>query len=85
MDEMQQGISGSVRVLSAWQRESQADLGRVLGLSPVTVAQRLSGRLAWSMRDLDVLATHYRVAPAVLMAGPDQWLRSAIGDATAAA
>jgi transcriptional regulator with XRE-family HTH domain len=74
MEEMQQGISGSVRALAAWKRETQADLGRLLGLSPVTVAHRLNGRLAWSLQDVETLCKHYGVTMDQLAAGPPAWL-----------
>jgi hypothetical protein len=74
MEEMQQGISGSVRALAAWKRETQADLGRLLGLSPVTVAQRLNGRLAWTLQDVQTLCGHYGLTLDQLTAGPPGWL-----------
>jgi hypothetical protein len=74
MDEMQEGITGSVRALAAWRKESQADLGALLGLSPVTVAHRLNGRLAWSLKDVRTLVAHYGITVDQLMGGPASWL-----------
>ncbi|MEV4557801.1 helix-turn-helix transcriptional regulator [Kitasatospora sp. NPDC049285] len=74
MDEMQEGITGSVRALSAWRRESQADLGALLGLSAVTIAQRLNGRLAWTLKDVSALCKHYGLTFDQLTKGPASWL-----------
>jgi len=74
MEEMQQGISASVRALSAWKKETQADLGRLLGLSVTTVAHRLNGRLAWTLQDAERLCNHYGVTLNQLAAGPQAWL-----------
>jgi antitoxin component HigA of HigAB toxin-antitoxin module len=74
MDKMQIGISGSVRALSAWKKETQADLGQLLGLSPTTVAHRLNGRLAWTLQDVERLCSHYGVTIDQLTAGPPAWL-----------
>lgn len=76
---MQEGITGSVRALSAWKKETQADLGRVLGLSPVSVAHRLGGRLEWNLRDVQALCDHYRITMQQLTEGPSSWLNTAGG------
>ena len=77
MDKMQEGITGTVRSMSALLRESQGDVGNLLGLSPVTVAQRLNGRLEWSLRDVTKLCEHYGLTFDELTAGPLGWLKAA--------
>lgn len=74
MEETQKCITDSVRALSAWKRETQADLGEVLGISPVSVAQRLNGRLKWSLEDVQRLCSHYGVTYDQLTRGPGYWL-----------
>lgn len=76
---MQQGITDSVRALSAWKQETQAELGRVLGLSQTTVAQRLGGRLEWNLRDVQKLCEHYKITMQQLTEGPSSWLNTAGG------
>lgn len=79
MEENQEEITGSIRALAAWKRHSQAYLAEVLGLSAVTVAQRLNGRLAWTKRDLRLLSKHYGVPEDKLTAGPASWLELPVG------
>lgn len=76
MDEIQEGITASVRALSAWKGDTQLELGRVLGLSKVTVAQRLGGRLTWTLKDVDALCKHYGVTFDQLTKGPAYWLKA---------
>jgi hypothetical protein len=74
MDELQVNVTDSVRALSAWRRESQEQLGAVLGLSKVSVAQRYGGRLKWTLADMDKLCKHYGVTFEQLRTGPAGWL-----------
>ncbi|GAB1340835.1 hypothetical protein ACE1SV_74250 [Streptomyces sp. E-15] len=55
--------------------ESQADLGRGLGLSQGQVSRKQSGTTAWSLGDLDRLAAHYGIPAPELLRGADHAVR----------
>ncbi|MDT0347738.1 helix-turn-helix domain-containing protein [Streptomyces litchfieldiae] len=55
--------------------ETQADLGRGIGLGQTQVSRRQAGATSWSLADLDRLAAHYGIPVPDLLAGVDNAVR----------
>jgi hypothetical protein len=55
--------------------ETQADLGRGIGLAQAQVSRRQAGTTAWSLADLDRLAAHFGIPVPDLLAGTDHAVR----------
>lgn len=49
-------ISDEVRRFMLQQKLSQNDLGKLLNLNQVDISNRLSGRVRWTVDDIDALA-----------------------------
>lgn len=60
--ERQAQVSAVVRVLLAARNETHDDLAAALGVSRPAVSQKLQGRIAWTLYDLDLLAFHFDVS-----------------------
>lgn len=60
-------IAENVAVLLVRTDMTNKDLGRILGISPQSVGQRLRGRIEWRAAELDVLARALHVTPSELM------------------
>ncbi|MEU1867866.1 acyltransferase [Streptomyces gardneri] len=60
----------TVAALMARSGERQGDLAAGLGQSQAQVSRKQSGRAHWSLEDVDLLASHYRLHPLDLLAGP---------------
>lgn len=63
----QQSVTDAVRVAMALRNMSQADLGRVLGLSQPAVSHRLRGAIEWTTGELDKLARYFGITVADLV------------------
>jgi hypothetical protein len=70
----QRRITESVRALAAVFEDTNADIGRILGLSESSAAGKRTGRIKWTTDDLAKLAHRYGVTVDQLMAGPRAWL-----------
>lgn len=66
-----------VRYALAARGENQTTLARVLGIAASGVNQRLSGRVAWRLDELDTLADYFGVSVVDLIASPLPQLRPA--------
>lgn len=60
-------VAEEVRALMARRRVTQAQLGAVLHMSQVSVSERLHGKTPWTLRDIETLARHFDISPAVLL------------------
>ncbi|MBT2384491.1 helix-turn-helix transcriptional regulator [Streptomyces sp. ISL-11] len=50
--------------------DSQRSVAEVLGITQTQVSRRQSGATSWSLRDADVLASHYGIGVLDLLSGP---------------
>lgn len=70
----QRNITESVRALAAVFGDTNATLGKALGLSESSAAGKRTGRNNWTLADVEKLAEHYGVRPEQILAGPRAWL-----------
>lgn len=70
----QQNITDSVRALAAVRGDTNADLAVALGLSESSAAGKRTGRINWTLSDVEALASHFGVKAEQLLAGPWAWL-----------
>jgi hypothetical protein len=70
----QQRITESARALAAVFGDTNATLAAVLGQSEASAAGKRTGRLKWTVDDVQALATHYGVSVDQVLAGPRAWL-----------
>lgn len=66
-DERQARVSAVVRVLLAAHHETHDELAAALGVSRPAVSQKLQGRTAWTLYDVDLLAYHFNVGHEVFL------------------
>lgn len=66
-------VRRAVRVLMAVEDETQADLTEATGIPKSTLIRRMR-RGGWSVQELQALALHFRVEPAVLLGGAERLL-----------
>lgn len=65
----QEVVSRTVRVYMAAHDETQEALALALGVARSTITQKLSGRIRWTLSDLERLRGHYGVAVPALLEG----------------
>lgn len=53
----EQTIAGEVRALLAKRRKTATDLAAILGITPHTAGRRLSGRVAFTVAELFIIAS----------------------------
>ncbi len=70
----QKRITESVRALAAVFGDTNATLASALGLSESSAAGKRTGRLKWTVDDVQALAGHYGVTVEQILAGPRAWL-----------
>ena len=63
-------VAGEVRAWKGRLRMSQAAIAALLGISQASVSDRLNGKAAFSLDELDVLADHFGIDVADLIAAP---------------
>jgi hypothetical protein len=72
--DMQQRITESARALVAVFGDTNATLAAALGQSEASAAGKRTGRLKWTLKDVEALAAHYDVTVDQVLAGPRAWL-----------
>jgi BetR domain len=70
----QKRITESIRVLATLYGDTNAALGAALGMSESSAAGKRTGRIRWSLQDVETLSARYGVSVDQLMAGPWAWL-----------
>ncbi|WEV23756.1 helix-turn-helix transcriptional regulator [Streptomyces sp. 71268] len=63
-------LRATVAALMRLAGETQHDLAAGMGLGQAAVSKKLSGRVAFSLADVDALAAHYGIPVPDLLAGP---------------
>ncbi len=63
-------VTVAVRFQMVMGRVLQRDLAAVLGISQVSVSNRLNGRADWTLADLDALASYFEVTVGELVEPP---------------
>lgn len=74
MDEKQQALADSFRVLTALFKEDQRTVAEALGVSQVSISRKLAGKSSWSFAEVVLLARRYGVTLDQVQAGPRAWL-----------
>ena len=74
MTTSQDTISAVVRLLLTVRHETQETVAAALGLPRASLSNRLAGRTRWTSDDLDRLADHFGIDPAVLLMSPAEIL-----------
>lgn len=59
------------RVLMALRHVEAGDLAKIVGISRASMYERLSGRRAFGIGEVAVLADHFKINPAAFLAGPN--------------
>jgi hypothetical protein len=70
----QKRITESIRVLATLYGDTNAALGTALGMSESSAAGKRTGRINWSLKDVDTLSVRYGVSVDQILAGPWSWL-----------
>ena len=81
MTTSQDAISAVVRLLLTVRHETQETVAEALGLPRASLSNRLAGRTRWTSDDLDRLAAHFGIDPAVLLMSPAEILGPELGEA----
>lgn len=74
MDEKQQALADSFRVLTALFKEDQRTVAEALGISQVSISRKLAGKSPWSFAEVALLAQRYGVTLDQVREGPRKWL-----------
>ena len=61
-------IFPNLRAEKARRGDTNESLGALLGISPPSVARRLSGQIAWSINEIELLCKHYDMPYEILFA-----------------
>jgi hypothetical protein len=75
MSSTERGLRITIAALMHATGETQADLGRGIGLGQTQVSRRQAGATPWTLADIDRLAAHYGIAVSDLLAGTDNAVR----------
>jgi hypothetical protein len=67
-------LSLSVRAASARSDINMGQLGPVLGVSYVTISNKVTGKSPWRFEEVDTLADFFGVPATALVGGPGDWL-----------
>lgn len=70
MTNSQTEFSDAVRLIKGLTRETDGLLAGVLGVTAAAFSSRVRGETDWKLKDVEALATHWRVEVADLLVGP---------------
>ncbi len=70
----QKRITESIRVLATLYGDTNAAIGTALGQSESSAAGKRTGRIRWTLADVENLSTRYGMSIDQILAGPWSWL-----------
>ncbi len=66
---LQKIVSSNIKIGMVLNDVHQKDLANALGIAQPTLSQKISGRTAWTLDDIEKAAAFFRVDAAALVAG----------------